>query len=196
MKKKSVALFLALALVVGAVIGGTLAWLTADTAPVLNTFTTSDIDITLAEEAGGTEHQFKMVPGYTITKDPKVTVERGSEKCYLFVKLEKSSNFDTFLEYEMAEGWTQLKNSDNSDVAGVYYREVESANDDQSFYVLKNNQVTVKDTVTKAHMESLNTNSTYPTLTVTAYASQYMKDNDTPFSALEAWKNVNPSAAE
>ena len=94
MKKKTLALFLVLALAFGGVIGGTVAWLTDKSDTVVNTFTDSDIDITLTESTGT---EYKMVPGYTISKDPKVTVKADSEKCYLFVKLDKSNNFDSFL---------------------------------------------------------------------------------------------------
>lgn len=185
--KKSMALLLALVLVVGCVVGGTLAWLIATTTPVTNTFTTSDIDITLTETgAQNNAKSFQIVPGYTITKDPKVTVKAGSEKCYLFVKVEKSTNFDTFMTYTMATGWTPLTGVDN-----VYYRSVDASTADQPFFVLKDNQVTVNDTVTKNDMNNL-TADTCPTLTVTAYASQYMKDNNTPFTAIQAWNNVNP----
>ena len=41
MKKKTLALLLALVLLAGGVIGGTLAWLTDKTDPVKNTFTTA-----------------------------------------------------------------------------------------------------------------------------------------------------------
>lgn len=186
---KTVALLLALVLVVGGVIGGTLAWLTATTAPVQNTFTTSDIDITLTETgATNNANSYKMVPGNTIGKDPKVTVVAGSEKCYLFVKLEKSANFDSFLTYTMADGWTEL-----TGVSGVYYRVVDASSTNQEFGVLKDNQVSVLGTVTKGMMnEIISGNATSPTLTVTAYASQYMKNNTTEFSAIEAWENVKP----
>lgn len=182
---KTVALLLALVLVVGGVIGGTLAWLTDKTDPVQNTFTTSDINITLTETTGS---NYKMVPGNTIAKDPKVTVVAGSEKCYLFVKLEKSANFDSFLTYTMADGWTEL-----TGVSGVYYRVVDASSTNQEFGVLKDNQVSVLGTVTKGMMnEIISGNATSPTLTVTAYASQYMKNNTTEFSAIEAWENVKP----
>lgn len=190
MKKKSLALVLALVLLVGGLVGGTLAWLTATTNEVVNTFTTSDIDITLEESTGP---DYKMVPGYTIDKDPKVTVKAGSEKCYLFVKLNKSDNFDAFLTYEMAEGWKQLKEADDKEVAGVFYRVVETADMGKEFSVLKNDQVTVKDTVTKADMDNL-TKDKYPTLTVTAYASQYNKSAVEPFTAIEAWNNISSAS--
>lgn len=190
MKKKSLALVLALVLLVGGLVGGTLAWLTATTDEVVNTFTTSDIDITLKESTGD---NYKMVPGYTINKDPKVTVQAGSEKCYLFVKLNKSDNFDDFLTYEMAEGWTQLTGTSDEVVAGVFYRVVETTDMGQELSVLKNDQVTVKDTVTKDDMDNLN-EETYPTLTVTAYASQYNKSADATFTAIEAWNNISSAS--
>ena len=190
MKKKTFVLLLALVLIAGAAVGGTLAWLTDTTEAVQNTFTTSDIDITLVE----TTSEFKMVPGCTIEKDPKVTVKAGSEKCYLFVKIEKSSNFDNFMTYTVAADWTPLNDTNSDGVAddGVYYRVVEASNADQEFAVLKDNQVSVLGTVTKAAMNGL-TENTYPTLTFTAYASQYMKNNTEFFTAAEAWKNVNPT---
>lgn len=191
MKKKSVALVLALALVVVCIVGGTLAWLTATTGEVKNTFTTSDVNITLSETAGGQNHEFQMIPGYTITKDPKVTVTAGSEKCYLFVKLDKSTNFDSFMTYEVASVWEQLKDESKAEVSGVFYRVVNTNEMGTAYSVLKDDQVTVKDTVTKDAMNGLRTAS-LPTLTVTAYATQYMKNNTDNFEPYEAWLKVQP----
>ncbi len=182
MKKKSLALLLAIALVVVGAVAGTVAWLTDKTPSVTNTFTTSDINIELKE----TKNHFQMIPGWDIEKDPKVTVKADSEACYLFVKLEKSADFDTFMTYEMAEGWTALPGND-----GVFYREVAAATADTTYEVLRDNQVTVKDEVTKAQMNAL-TADTYPTLTVTAYASQLYKNNTEKFTAAEAWDNITP----
>ena len=181
MKKKSLALVLALAMIVVCVVGGTLAWLTATTPEVKNTFTTSDIDITLAETTGTS---YQMIPGYTIAKDPKVTVMANSEKCYLFVKVDKSANFDTFMTYDMADGWTAL-----DDVSGVYYRVVDASATNQEFGVLKNDKVTVSGDVTKAMLNGL-TEATQPTLTFTAYACQYNSSNGTHFEAADAWAKV------
>lgn len=184
MKKKSLALLLAIALVVVGAVAGTVAWLTAQTAAVKNTFTTSDIKIELTETTG---ESYKMIPGCTIGKDPKVTVKTGSEACYLFVKLEKSENFDTFMTYEMADGWEALPGA-----PGVYYRKVAAATADTTFGVLKGNQVTVRGTVTKEQMNALTAADTYPTLTVTAYASQLYKNNTQEFTAAAAWANIAP----
>lgn len=187
MKKKSLALVLALAMIVVCVVGGTLAWLTDKTPDVKNTFTTSDVSITLVETKGGNNKEFKMIPGYTIDKDPKVTVLAGSEKCYLFVKVAESDNFDSFMTYDMATGWTQ---GDGTDIpSNVYYREVETSTANQEFGVLKDNQVTVSGDVTKTMLNDLTVN-TYPTLTFTAYACQFMKNNTENFTPAQAWENV------
>ncbi|MDY4251599.1 MULTISPECIES: TasA family protein [unclassified Clostridium] len=181
MKKKRISLVMALVLVLTCVIGGTLAYLTAKTNSVTNTFTVGNIDITLAE----TTTDYKMVPGNTIAKDPTVTVNAGSEACWLFVKIEESTNpkLDDYISYSIATGWTKLE-------SGVYYREVDAntANAGTSFYVLKDNQVTVKTTVTKAMMDALKVEgATQPTLTFTAYAVQ--KDNIA--TAAAAWAEAS-----
>ena len=193
MKKKSLALVLALAMIVVCVVGGTLAWLIATTGSVTNTFTYGDINIKLEETDatvaadGSATKEFKMIPGYTITKDPKVTVLAGSEKCFLFVKVVKSTNFDNFMTCTIADGWTAL-----TGVNGVYYREVETSTANQEFAVLKDNQVTVSGDVTKAMLNGL-TEATQPTLTFTAYACQYNSSNGTNFTPAQAWAKVNPT---
>ena len=184
MKKKGLALVLAVTLLVVGVVAGTLAWLTAKSEVVTNTFTTSDIKVELEETTG---EEYKMIPGYTIKKDPKATVLAGSEKCYLFVKLDKSANFDDFLTYQMAEGWTLVPGETN-----VYYRKVQTADIGTAYSVLKGDKVTVKGEVTKAMMDDLTT-ETLPKLTVTAYASQLHENATTEFDAAEAWANVNPT---
>ena len=175
--KKKVLSIVAVVLVLCCAIGGTLAWLTDKTDPVVNTFTVGDINIELKE----TTTNYKMVPGNTISKDPKVTVKANSEACWLFVKVEKSTNFDQYLSYEMADGWTKLED-------GVYYREVSAITANADFTVLKDNQVQVLDTVTKTMLEAAKTDA--PTLTFTAYAVQ--KDNVA--SAADAWAKAKANA--
>ena len=148
--------------VLAASIGGTVAWLTDKTDTITNTFTTSNIDIELTEREN---LDLKMVPGNTITKDPVATVKANSEACYLFVKVEKSNNYDTFMDgYTIADGWNSV-----SGVNDVYYRVVPASTTDVSFPILKDNTVTVKTTVTKEMMKEL---TSAPTLKFTAYAVQ------------------------
>ena len=184
MKKKGLAMVLALVLLAVCAVSGTLAWLTAKSNVVTNTFTTSDIKVELKETNGP---EYKMIPGYTISKDPKATVLSGSEECYLFVKLEKSTNFDTYLEYLIADGWTKLDGVTDT----VYYREVKTANIGTAYSVLKDNQVTVKGDVTKEQMNALDTEGAEkPTLKITAYASQLHKNATETFSPSDAWDNI------
>ena len=176
MKKKTLALVLALTLLVAGVVGGTLAWLTDQTAEVKNTFTVGDINIGLTE----TTTDYKMVPGNTIAKDPTVTVKANSEACWLFVKVTESTDLKDFITYAIAEDWTALPGVD-----GVYYREVPASTADQTFSVLADDAVTVKSNVTKTMLETAKTNA--PTLTFKAYAIQ--KDHFA--TADTAWAEVS-----
>lgn len=198
MKKKTLALLLSLVLVFGVVAGGTLAWLIANTDTVTNTFTTSDIKVKL-EESGATNNakSYQMVPGYTLSKDPKVTVEAGSEKCYVFVKVTPSaakytvgqkeytiSNFLTYSIIETGDGaWTALDGVD-----GVYYMTVDKSEKNQTFEILDGNKVTVPHTVTKEMMNAVGEN--YPTLTFKAAAVQYNNSNNTNFNVADAYAEV------
>ena len=193
MKKKTFALLLSLVLVFGVVAGGTIAWLTQTTTPVVNTFTYGDINITLGETTG---NDYKIIPGVNIKKDPKVTVTAGSEACYLFVKVQEE-NWPTLTEadgttkkvsYKIANGWTALLGHD-----GVYYREV-SATDAKNgvfYYVLAGNDdyadgvVTVSENLTKTEVSGLKANQ--PKLTFTAYAVQ--KDGVT--TVADAWAKAD-----
>lgn len=181
--KKVAAVMLAVVMLVGCSIGATLAYLKMKTAPIVNTFTSSDISITLTESPvdGGSANanSYKMVPGDTITKDPVVTVEAGSEACWLFVKLDKSGNYGTYLnDYVMASvttGEKQWKWQPVTDEAGVYYIKVSEADAKTgiAYQVLAGNSLSVKTSVTKADM-ALIKSSGQPTLTITAYAVQQL----------------------
>lgn len=177
------ALVLTMVLVFGGVVGGTVAWLIATPDPVVNTFTYGDIDITLEEtdthdgDQNPNTNKYKMLPGREIAKDPKVTVKAGSEDNWLFVKLEKSANFDTFMTYTIADGWTQLYDEQGALVEGVYYRYQAAVTEDTVYSVLAEDKVVVSPDVTKAQLNALDegpANASYPTLTVRAYAVQYV----------------------
>ena len=163
-------------------IGGTIAWLTDSTGEVKNTFTASDVDIDLTETKPENKTA-KMVPGVTIEKDPTVKVYADSEACWVFVKIEKSTDkdFDDYMTFEIADGWTELTAG-----SGIYYREVADTDADQTFAVLTDNMVTVKNTVTKNMMDAV-TDNNKPTLSFTAYAIQ--KEGFSTASA--AWMEIN-----
>ena len=179
---KTMFMILAVVLIVGISVGGTLAWLTATTDTVTNTFTVGDINITLAETTGNT---YKFVPGDKLAKDPKVTVTGGSEDCYLFVRITEKNNTvpdsttdEKVINWAVASGWTAVADHD-----GYWYREVSSKETDQAYAVLtdgiaddgKDGSVSVSTLVTKDMVDTLNTNR--PQIVVTAAAVQ--KDNVT-----------------
>lgn len=175
-------LMLALVLVLGCAVGGTVAWLVSKTDPVVNTFTYGDINITLTETKPANQ-QAKIIPGVDIGKDPKVTVKAGSEACWLFVKVEEEGTFVADkVTYSVADGWTQ---GDDTDIpANVYYREVGAVTADTDFYVLNGNKVTVSNSLTKEDIANI----TQPKLTFTAYAVQ----KDGMDTAAAAWAAANP----
>ena len=182
--RKVVILLVALMLLVGCAIGGTLAWLIAQSNTVTNTFTVGNIKISLSEtnaspasqDEGETDlvKSFKMVPGAEIEKDPKVTVSDDSESCWLFVKviaengvaLTAAAEDTDFISYDIASGWTLVDQNKN-----VYGREVKADDEEKTFSILANDKVLVLDSVTKDMMDDL-TDATQPTLTFQAYAIQ------------------------
>ena len=145
-----------------------------------------------------------MIPGNSIKKDPVVTVKEGSEACWLFVEVKESENFDSFMTYAIAEGWTlyntttsgsNIQTDNTTADTYVIYREVAKTTKDELFYVLagkegyQNGYVTVNDTVTKKMFAAL-TEATRPTLTFTAYAVQsdnVVDKNNNGTAADEAW---------
>ena len=186
---RGLVLVLALALIVGVAGGATFAWLTAKTDPVVNTFTYGDINITLAENTGS---DYKIIPGVDIAKDPKVTVKAGSEACWLFVKVDEENwpaltyvDGETTVrkvKYDIADGWTK---GDGTNIpANVYYREVAANAAAQEFPVLKDNKITVSNTLTKIDINEKLTGT--PKLSITAYAIQ----KDGMDSAVKAWAAI------
>lgn len=182
---KMFVMMLALVLVFGCAVGGTIAWLTDKTDSVVNTFTYGDINIELFEhnydatknELGTTEvkkvEDYKIIPGVDLPKDPTVRVKANSEACWLFVKVEESGTFvNGKVTYSVDNGW---KKGDGEKIpANVYYREVAATGvNPASFGILSGNKVTVSDSLTKDDIKNLT--NTHPTLTFTAYAVQ--KDN-------------------
>lgn len=179
---KTFVVMLALVLVIGCAVGGTVAWLVSSTSAVVNTFTYGDINITLGETTG---NDYKIIPGVNIDKNPKVTVKKDSEACWLFVKVEEEGTFvANKVTYSIADGWT--KGDGTKIPANVYYRAVDAVTDDTDFAVLKDNKIYVSEELSKSDIQSI---SAQPKLTFTAYAVQ--KDGIT--DAGTAWTKANPT---
>lgn len=194
-KKTLLTLVCAGALVVGSV-AATVAYLTDTTDTVTNTFTVGKVDIDLTETPNqGTTWSAKLIPGESYAKDPVVTVKADSERCWLFVMFDEVNNPKTYLDYTSnlsdGNGWTQ---GDGVDIPKkVWYREVGTSADNQSWYLLagvgdgdyKNGYVTVKSTLKSDGMPAADK---APSLTYTAYAVQYEN-----LTAAQAWAEVAPT---
>lgn len=200
--KKTLTLVLSLALAVAIGIGGTLAWLTAQTSTITNTFTVGKVDITLTEtnqkdntildaETTAQNQTYKVYPAQTITKDPKVTVKADSEHSIVYVKVTKGTDFDTYFEATIADGWTELASVGTD--AKVYYREQNAVSADTaadalpSYSVLANNQVTAKNNID----ETLNAKNV--SLMFQAYAIQYdgLEGDNLAAKANAGWTALN-----
>lgn len=209
MKKmyKAMALVLcAILLVVGSVMG-TLAYLQMQTGTVTNTMTIGKIEITLDEgktdvygvstgeripvTATNTDgNTYKLIPGHTYAKDPKVTVKANSEACYLFVKvvdgiaaIEEKKDADgtqaavlTIAEQMAANGWTKMGSTD------VWYKHINTVTATDTSHAVFTS-FTIKGDADVARYGGA-------TIAITAYAVQaegFTDMNNSGTAADEAW---------
>ena len=185
MKKstKVLAAVLSLVLVATLSIGGTLAYLKASSGPVTNTFTFGNLSLDLTETTGT---KYQLIPGADIKKDPKVTLTNmdgyDDVDAYVYVKVEEqdwptakiSGTGTRKVSYTLADGWTPLPG-----VPNVYYREVKATDSVKSWPVLKDNKITVSETLTKEEISG----SPTAKLIISAYAVQ----SDAMENAKDAW---------
>lgn len=113
MKKKTLTIAIALVLVVALAVGATWAYLTAQSGPVVNTFTAGgavnqgDLELfehvatknndgtyTLAEATTTEGNSYVVMPGVNLPKDPTVNVKAASGAYYLFVEVTKGAKVD------------------------------------------------------------------------------------------------------
>ncbi len=197
---------LALVLVVVVAIGATVAYLTSKPDAVVNTFTIGKIQITLDEKAVDeygdeiantarrTANTYKLIPGETYTKDPTVHVQPGSEKCYVFVKVEdglatlRIEAATTIADQIAAKGWTALGNA----YPGVYYQTVDAIadNGDVKDLVVFEEFTITDDADLSGVVASGETNAT--SITVTAYAIQFAGFES---NVTGAWTTVSAAAS-
>lgn len=144
--KKILVVALAALLLVAVSVAGTVAYLTATTTPVTNTFAPSNIaleleetkqsDGTLLEENEAWKGQF--IPGTTLTKDPKVTVTNDVD-CYVYLKVTETNWDDNIATYTIDSTWTQLNG-----YTDVWYKEVAASTSATELNVITNQQITVQ----------------------------------------------------
>ena len=141
MKKKLITagvLLLSASLLVAASILGTLAFLASSSA-VSNTFTYGEVGIRMLEskvdENGEDDdgpdrtvdgNSYKLVPKKTYTKDPAITVSKGSVPSYLFVKVKngistiEKADENTMKDQIVANGWQPVKTNTSGEVLYLY----------------------------------------------------------------------------
>ena len=174
-------------------IAGTVAWLTATSGTVTNTFTTGDINIKLDEavlgatngsrtEAGNTG--YKIIPGAKIAKDPTVTVLEKSEKCYVYALVEDNLLVDgaSVATFVVSTNWKAVKTEGNKTLY-QYTSIVDASAADQKLDAIFT-EVQIADTVIKDKIGQL----TNKTVVVNAYAHQSENtDEATADAAAIAW---------
>lgn len=175
MKKKFMLTGLIIFLVAVLCVGVTWAILLSMSRTLENTFTYGEIEIELTE---GTGRDYMITPGVTYKKDPRIAVLSDSESCYLFCRVSATEDFDSYMEWSVADGWTKLDG-----YSGIWWRVVESKPYDNVFSILAEDKVTVKDTVTKQQLAAIDH---YPKLTFYAYAIQTHSVSD----AVSAWQLI------
>lgn len=174
-------------LLVCVTVGGTMAWLVANTNAVTNTFTTSDLNVDIEE----TKREYQIIPGGDDDKDPKAWIVEGSEPAYLFVVITETNNTFTvndetvkYITYNLGDGWTQLSSTTDTEtgvITTVIWRSVTEAQIDVKYDILANNKVYYNTEITKTTMPT-----TQPTIAFQAYACQSANVAD----AATAWSYV------
>ena len=216
--KKLLVLVAAIALLLCVAVGGTLAWLTAETTVVTNKFVKTKIEIELREHelvknekgeyvVNTTEtdknDKYVLLPGQEQAKDPFVRVTEGSEKCYVFIEVLKNESFDTYIESELAAGWSIVTGTDVTPKhagAKIYAYIGENASDlaivdaieeKVELQILKDNQIKVSTNLTQTAMNA--NDFVEPEISFYAYAVQAA--NQPATDAVSLWKLIyNPTS--
>ncbi len=183
---KGLVLVLALVMLMSVAIGGTIAYLLDTSMSYTNTFIPTGLDVELGETTG---NDYYIIPGVNIEKNPKVTYKTDVDS-YLFVAVTENrfDELEGLLEYEIADGWTELTGVPNTNEDNrLFYRIVDvttGTEETDSYYVLEGNKVTVSPDITKEQLAELSGN---PNLIFTAFIIQ--KDG---FNSVEAaWAEVS-----
>lgn len=189
--RKVLIMALCAVLLVSATVMGTMAYLTARTETVSNTFTVGNVKFEDGEGKHGldeakvdeygvpvsgaarvTENKYKLIPGHTYTKDPTIHMSSDTEDCYLFVEvvnqiagLEATGN--TIAAQMATLGWKPVTGVNN------IYIYAGTATDATKTPVSAGTNVTVFNSFTLADDANVGTVDTANTaITIKAYAVQ------------------------
>ncbi len=218
MNKKTLILALSLMLIFCVTMGVTLAYLNVSTDPVVNTFIPAELGSLTLDENDTTDynnnesdHDYLVVPGQSITKDPRVTFSFSNENgevvdAYVFVKIDvnatngwTSSDGRTFtkqvgdvsngMSFTIDTFWTKL---DTPAGTYVYYKAVDvdvPSTHVNNQNVIANNTISVSTDIVKESIGEVSTAG----LTFTAYAIQQASfaDVESAWAAVSADANGN-----
>lgn len=215
-KKLTIAV-VALSLVLLGVVGGVIAWLTAESGTVTNTFSYGTINIALSETSGslkatvnGTGLDFThVVPGDKLEKEVTVTVKEGSEKCYVYVLVTNNLaitslngaapayDIDLYDAGSNSDGkWALVATSaDNKTMLYRYTATVNAVDGDKELPVFNN--VIFAGNLTNADIEQLEAIDEGIVLKAYAHQAENLADTDDASVALadaaaKTWAGVTP----
>lgn len=184
MKKKTLTIAIALVLVVALAVGATWAYLTAQTGPVVNTFTVGKIldnasNFTLNEHplknANTTDGMYQLdmnatpvqavtysavMPGVNLPKDPTVTIKANALKgdAYLFVVVD--NQLASELTFDVNSAWTKIGEDSTKALYTIAAGKLTAGNTtDLAWHILDNDTVKVADKITSADLGTLTFNA-------------------------------------
>lgn len=177
--KKALAMLLSLVLVIGCVVGGTLAWLVDSSETVTNTFSVGNINITLSETTGTS---YKILPGGTSAKDPTLMIQQGSEKCWVYVLVDNTVvlNGEVVATPNIDKSDWSVVETNGTKTLYRYKAVVDASSVEQPLPVFTT--VAYADTITKDNIDTLKDTK----IVITGYAHQ--SENTTQAVADEAAK--------
>ena len=183
-KKKTLTIAIALVLVVALAVGATWAYLTAQSGPVVNTFTVGKIldnasNFTLNEHplknADTTDGVYQLdmnatpvqavtysavMPGVDLPKDPTVTIKANALKgdAYLFVVVD--NQLASELTFDVNSAWTKIGEDSTKALYTIAAGKLTAGNTtDLAWHILGNDTVKVADKITSADLGTLTFNA-------------------------------------
>jgi predicted ribosomally synthesized peptide with SipW-like signal peptide len=205
-KTKALAMAMCAVLLVVASVFTTLAYLTHNDT-VTNSFTVGNVSIVLDEadvdnsktntttEGRDKKNTYKLIPGASYTKDPKITVSTGSETCWLFVKVENGLSdvidSNNTIESQMAtNNWVVIDETNGiyAYQGGTNGGKVSAGSEPVSVF----DKLVISGDATNAQLKTIADNNSK--ITVTAYAVQVQGFDSTENTPLEnakaAWNST------
>ena len=177
LNKKTVTLCAMLMALCLLTVPATMSYLSASSGRVVNTFAAGAIQLTLDEakvDAEGnpaegaarvTENNYSMVPGATLSKDPTVTVLKGSVTCYVFLYVDNPLPADYF-DADYSDSWLTVAASGTATLY-VYESTVSAADGDVTLPAIFT-QIRISEDLTDEMITDLSGSE----ITIEAYAVQ------------------------